>query len=135
MAVKRNPSPPTPLPSDGEVDILSVLWQRGRATVRQVHEALNNGNGYTTTLKQMQLMTEKGLLARTEQFGAHVYEPGISKERTQAQIAGNLMQRVFGGSAESLVLGALSAQRTSDEEIRSIRRMLDEYEAKKRDQK
>jgi BlaI family penicillinase repressor len=68
------------------------------------------------------------LLARSEQFGAHVYEPGIPKERTQAQLAANLMQRVFGGSAESLVLGALSAQRTSDEEIRNIRRMLDEFE-------
>ena len=131
MAAKRT----TPLPSDGEVDILSILWQRGPATVRQVHDALHNGNGYTTTLKQMQLMTEKGLLTRSEQFGAHVYEPGIPKERTQAQIAGNLMQRVFGGSAESLVLGALSAQRTSDEEIRNIRRMLDEFETKKRGSK
>ncbi len=131
MAVTRRSTQNNPLPSDGEVDILSALWQLGPATVRQVHEALDNGNGYTTTLKQMQLMTEKGLLARSEQFGAHVYEPGIPKERTQAQIAGNLMQRVFGGSAESLVLGALSAQRTSDEEIRNIRRMLDEFEKKR----
>jgi len=131
MAAKRRTSPVTPLPSDGEVDILSVLWRTGPATVRQVHESLNNGNGYTTTLKQMQLMTDKGLLVRSEQFGAHVYEPGIPKERTQAQIAGNLMQRVFGGSAESLVLGALSAQRTSDEELRNIRRMLDEFEKKR----
>jgi BlaI family penicillinase repressor len=135
MAVKPRTSPITPLPSDGEVDILSALWQLGPATVRQVHEALNNGNGYTTTLKQMQLMTEKGLLSRSEQFGAHVYAPGIPKERTQSQIAGNLMQRVFGGSAESLVLGALSAQRTSDEEIRNIRRMLDEFEKNKRGSK
>jgi BlaI family penicillinase repressor len=131
MAAKRRASPVTPLPSDGEVDILSVLWRVGPATVRQVHESLNNGNGYTTTLKQMQLMTEKGLLVRSEQFGAHIYEPGVSKERTQAQIAGNMMQRVFGGSAESLVLGALSAQRTSDEELRNIRRMLDEFEKKR----
>jgi BlaI family penicillinase repressor len=131
MAVKRRSPQNNPLPSDGEVDILSVLWRVGPATVRQIHEALNNGNGYTTTLKQMQLMTEKGLLTRSEQFGAHVYEPGIPKERTQAQIAANLMQRVFGGSAESLVLGALSAQRTSDEEIRNIRRMLDEFEKKR----
>jgi BlaI family penicillinase repressor len=135
MAVKRRSSQNTSLPSDGEVDILSVLWRVGPATVRQIHEALGNGNGYTTTLKQMQLMTEKGLLSRSEQFGAHVYEPGIPKERTQAQIAGNLMQRVFGGSAESLVLGALSAQRTSDEEIRNIRRMLDEFEKNKRGSK
>jgi predicted transcriptional regulator len=131
MAVRRRSQQNNPLPSDGEVDILSALWQLGPATVRQVHDALNNGNGYTTTLKQMQLMTEKGLLARSEQFGAHVYEPVIPKERTQAQLAGNLMQRVFGGSAESLVLGALSAQRASDEEIRNIRRMLDEFEKKR----
>jgi BlaI family transcriptional regulator, penicillinase repressor len=131
MAAKRRASLNTPLPSDGEVDILSVLWRVGPATVRQIHEALNNGNGYTTTLKQMQLMTEKCLLSRSEQFGAHVYEPGIPKERTQAQIAGNMMQRVFGGSAESLVLGALSAQRTSDEELRNIRLMLDEFEKKR----
>ena len=131
MAVNRRSTQNNPLPSDGEVDILSALWQLGPATVRQVHDTLDKGNGYTTTLKQMQLMTEKGLLARSEQFGAHVYEPGIPKERTQAQIAGNLMNRVFGGSAESLVLGALSSQRTSDEEIRNIRRMLDEFEKKR----
>jgi BlaI family transcriptional regulator, penicillinase repressor len=135
MALRRRASQINPLPSDGEVDILSVLWRLGPATVRQVHETLNNGNGYTTTLKQMQLMTEKGLLSRSEQFGAHVYEPGVSKERTQAQIAANLMQRVFGGSAESLVLGALSAQPASEEEIRNIRRMLDEFERKKRGSK
>src|ERR1700722_8753464 len=117
MAVNRRSTQNNPLPSDGEVDILSALWQLGPATVRQVHDTLDKGSGYTTTLKQMQLMTEKGLLARSEQFGARVYDPGIPKERTQAQIAANLMQRVFGGSAESLVLGALSAQRTSDEEI------------------
>jgi len=135
MAVKRRTPLPNQLPSDGEVDILAVLWRVGPATVRQVHETLDNGNGYTTTLKQMQLMTEKGLLTRSERFGAHVYEPGVPKEQTQAQIAANLMQRVFGGSAESLVMGALSAQRASDEEIRNIRRMLDEFEQKKRGSK
>jgi predicted transcriptional regulator len=132
MTSQPRKSPPAQLPSDGEVDILAVLWRLGPATVRQVHETLDKGSGYTTTLKQMQLMTEKGLLTRSERFGAHVYEPGVPKEQTQAQIAGSLMARVFGGSAESLVLGALSAQRTSDEEIRNIRRMLDEYEKKKR---
>jgi predicted transcriptional regulator len=131
MALKRGKANPGPLPSDGEVDILAVLWRVGPATVRQVHEALDKGNGYTTTLKQMQLMTEKGLLTRSERFGAHVYEPGVPKEQTRAQIAGSLIQRAFGGSAESLVLGALSAQRTSDEEIAKIRRMLDEFEKKK----
>ena len=131
MTIKRGKSHPQPLPSDGEVDILAVLWKAGPSTVRQVHEALDKGNGYTTTLKQMQLMTEKGMLTRSERYGAHVYEPGVPKEQTQAQIAGNLMQRAFGGSAESLVLGALSARRVSDEEIRNIRKMLDEFEKQK----
>jgi predicted transcriptional regulator len=80
----------------------------------------------------MQLMTEKGLLTRSERFGAHVYEPAVPKEKTQSQIAANLMNRVFAGSAESLVLGALSARRTSEKEIASIRRMLDEFEKRKR---
>lgn len=131
MPLKRRALSPNPLPSDGEVDILAVLWRLGPATVRQVHEALDKGNGYTTTLKQMQLMTEKGLLTRSERFGAHVYESAIPKEKTQSQIAANLMNRVFGGSAESLVLGALSARRTSEKEIAAIRRMLDEFEKRR----
>jgi predicted transcriptional regulator len=77
MTIKRGKSHPQPLPSDGEVDILAVLWRAGPSTVRQVHEALDKGNGYTTTLKQMQLMTEKGMLTRSERYGAHVYEPGV----------------------------------------------------------
>ncbi|MGD1068894.1 MAG: BlaI/MecI/CopY family transcriptional regulator [Bryobacteraceae bacterium] len=132
MIFKRRTLQQNPLPSDGELDILAALWRIGPATVRQVHEALDKGNGYTTTLKQMQLMTEKGLLTRSERFGAHVYEPGVPKEQTQAQVARNVMNRVFGGSAESLVLGALSSRRTSEEEIGKIRRMLDEFEKKKR---
>ena len=131
MPLKRRVLP-NPLPSDGEVDILAALWRLGPATVRQIHEALDKGNGYTTTLKQMQLMTEKGLLTRSERFGAHVYEPAVPKEKTQSQIVANLMNRVFGGSAESLVLGALSARRTCEKEIASIRRMLDEFEKRKR---
>jgi predicted transcriptional regulator len=130
MPLKRRVLP-NPLPSDGEVDILAALWRLGPATVRQIHEALDKGNGYTTTLKQMQLMTEKGLLTRSERFGAHVYEPAVPKEKTQSQIVANLMNRVFGGSAESLVLGALSARRTSEKEIANIRRMLDEFEKRK----
>jgi predicted transcriptional regulator len=126
--LRKQKAQPKPLPSEGEVDILAVLWRIGPATVRQVHEELNKGSGYTTTLKQMQLMMQKGLLIRNEHFGVHVYEPGIPKEQTQAQIAGSLIARVFGGSAEQLVLGALSAQPASDEEIANIRRMLDEFE-------
>ena len=78
-----------PLPTDAELDILAVLWRLGPATVREVHDELGKESGYTTTLKQMQLMLGKGLLIRTERFGAHVYEAGIPKEQTQKQIVGD----------------------------------------------
>lgn len=109
-----------------------MLWRIGPATVREVHDALRKGSGYTTTLKQMQLMTEKGLLTRSERFRAHVYEPGIPREQTQAQVARSVMKRVFGGSAERLVLGALSAKGLSSGEIANIRKMLDDLEKQKR---
>src|SRR6185369_10443575 len=125
-----NSSPP-PLPSPAEVDILAVLWRLGPATVREVHEGLGKDIGYTTTLKTMQLMTEKRLLKRSERFGAHVYEPSIPKEETQKQIAANLLERVFEGSARSMLLGALSAQPTSAEELAGIRKMLAEFAKQK----
>src|SRR5262252_3955137 len=108
--------PATPLPTDAEIDILAVLWRIGPATVREVHEALGKDSGYTTTLKQMQLMTEKGLLVRSERFRSHVYEPGVPKEQTRRQIAGDLLDRAFEGSARNLVMGALSARPASDED-------------------
>jgi BlaI family penicillinase repressor len=120
--------PPAPLPTDAELDILAALWRMGPSTVREVHEALGKGSGYTTTLKQMQLMTEKGLLVRSERFRAHVYEAGFAKEQTQLQIAGDLLRRAFDGSAASLILGALSAKPASDAELADIRRMFDEFE-------
>ena len=101
------------------------------ATVREVHDELGKGNGYTTTLKQMQLMMEKGLLIRGERFGSHVYEAGLPKEQTQRQVAGDLLKRVFGGSALSLVMGALAAQPASREELDEIRGMLDAFAKKK----
>src|SRR5580698_11618823 len=88
-----------PLPTDAELDILAVLWRLGPATVREVYDDLQKDSGYTTTLKQMQLMLGKGLLNRTERFGAHVYEAGIPKEQTQKQIVGDLLNRAFEGSA------------------------------------
>jgi len=97
------------------------------ATVREVHDELGKDNGYTTTLKQMQLMTEKGLLIRGERFGSHVYEASVPKEQTQRQIAGDLLKRAFGGSARSLVMGALAAQPASREELEEIRGMLDAF--------
>jgi predicted transcriptional regulator len=120
-----------PLPTAAELDILAALWRLGPATVREVHEALDKDNGYTTTLKQMQLMLEKGLLIRSERFRSHVYEAGVPKEQTQQQVAGDLLKRAFDGSARSLVLGALTAQPASREELAELRRMLDEFAKQK----
>jgi predicted transcriptional regulator len=120
-----------PLPTDAELDILAVLWRLGPSTVREVHEALGKDSGYTTTLKQMQLMTEKGLVTRSERFRSHVYEAAAPKEQTQKQIAGDLLKRAFDGSVKSLLLGALTAQRATEEELAEIRRMLDQYEKKR----
>ena len=119
------------LPTAAELDILAVLWRLGTATVREVHDALGKDNGYTTTLKQMQLMTEKGLLIRGERFGSHVYEASVPKEQTQQQIAGDLLKRAFGGSARSLVMGALAAQPASRKELDEIRGMLDAFAKQK----
>jgi BlaI family transcriptional regulator, penicillinase repressor len=122
---------PTALPSAAELDILAALWRLGPATVREVHEALGKDIGYTTTLKQMQLMHEKGLLARSERFRSHVYEPGVPKEQTQQQVARNMLARVFDSSAKSLVMSALAAQPASREELAEIRKMLADYAKKK----
>ena len=116
------------LPTGAELDILAVLWRLGPSTVRDVHEALGKTSTYTTTLKQMQLMTEKGMLVRSERFRSHVYEAGVPKEQTQQQIAGDLMARAFDGSAKSLVMGALAAQPASSDELDEIRRLIDDYE-------
>ena len=117
------------LPTEAELEILTVLWERGAATVREVHEALSGkGTGYTTVLKQMQVMVEKGLLKRSERFRSHVYEVRVPKERTQQLLARNLLQRAFDGSTKNLVLGALSSQKVSSSELAEIRRMLDEFE-------
>ena len=134
MAQSKQKLPnPLPLPSAAELDILAVLWRLGSSTVREVHEALAKDSGYTTTLKQMQLMTEKGLVVRSERFRSHVYEAGVPKEQTQAQMAADLLTRAFEGSAKNLVLGALSGQRTSAKELDEIRRVLDSFEKRKGD--
>jgi len=123
----RDATDELPLPTGAELDILAVLWRLGVATVRNVHEQLGKGRGYTTTMKQMQLMTEKGLLVRSERFGSHVYEPAIPKEQTQKQIAGDLLQRAFEGSARSLLLGALSAKAASAAELAEIHKMIEGF--------
>ena len=133
MASRNRPhaAPPNPLPTDAELDILAVLWRIGPAVVRDVHEALGKESGYTTTLKQMQVMTEKGLLTRVERFRSHVYKPAASKEHTRRRIAGDLIRRAFDGSAKSLVVGALESKAASREDLAEICRLLDEFEKRK----
>jgi BlaI family penicillinase repressor len=132
MAISPNsrkaPADSKPLPTDAELGILAVLWKIGPATVREVHEAMGKGSAYTTTLKQMQVMTEKGLLTRTERFRNHIYEAGIPKEQTQMRIAGDLLARAFDGSAKALVMGALAAKPASPGELSEIRHLLDQIE-------
>lgn len=119
-----------PRPTDGELEILTVLWSRGPSTVREVHEAIGARRPaqYTTILKLLQIMDEKGLVRRDQKQRAHIYEPSQPREWTQRQLAGDLLQRAFSGSARNLVLGALSARKTSKEELAELRQLLDEYE-------
>jgi predicted transcriptional regulator len=119
-----------PQPTAAELAILQVLWQRGPSTVRQVQEALQNerGTGYTTALKLLQIMTEKGLVERDERQRSHVYRPASSAEATQRRLVGDLLDRAFGGSARQLVLQVLSAKRASRAELNEIRSLLDEFE-------
>jgi predicted transcriptional regulator len=126
----RDTDPP-PLPTDAEISILAVLWRQGASTVREVHEALGKDSGYTTTLKLMQLMFEKGLVVRNERYRSHLYEARAPKEQTQRQIAGDLMKRAFDGSARSLVLGALAAHPASSKDLDEIRSLLDELEERR----
>jgi predicted transcriptional regulator len=123
------PSAP-PRPTEAELEILSVLWNRGPSTVREVHDEVSRRKPtqYTTVLKFMQIMAEKGLVRRDERARAHVYRASRPREWTQRQIAGDLLQRAFGGSASSLVMGALAAQKASPRELAEIRKLLDEYE-------
>jgi BlaI family transcriptional regulator, penicillinase repressor len=119
-----------PRPTDAELEILTVLWSRGPATVREVHEAIavRKPTQYTTVLKMLQIMAEKGLVRRNEKQRAHIYEAARPQEWTQRQLAGDLLQRAFNGSARSLLIGALSTRKASKEELSELRRLLDEYE-------
>jgi predicted transcriptional regulator len=121
-----------PRPTDAELAILRVLWERGPSTVREVHETLKDeqGSGYTTILKLMQIMTEKGLVERDESQRAHVYHPRASQQRTQRQLVTDLVERAFGGSPAQLAMQALSTKKTSPEELAELRRLLDALEEK-----
>ena len=122
---------PIPRPTDAELAILSVLWEHGPSTVREVHEELSRGDSmrYTTTLKQLQIMIEKGLLVRDDSVFKHIYRPAISAERTEKQIVGDMLEKVFSGSAERLVMRALSAKGVTAKELKKIRQLLDKMEA------
>ena len=121
-------------PTERERVILRVLWDRGPSTVREVHETLakRSDTGYTTTLKQLQIMAAKGLVARDESVRSHVYRARLNEERAQRQLVRNLLDHVFGGSAEKLVMHALEAKRAKPEELAQIRKLLDELEGGKR---
>ena len=129
MALKRDDEV-MPRPTDAELAILRVLWARGASTVRDVHEALSasQGNGYTTVLKQLQVMTDKGLVVRDDGQRAHVFVPRWSEQRTQRQLLGDLVERAFGGSSVKLVQQALANRSATAKERRDIRAFLDALE-------
>jgi predicted transcriptional regulator len=120
----------TQRPTDAELAILRVLWERGPSTVRQVHEILSavRPTVYTTILKLMQIMDDKGLVRRDKSQRAHVYQPVFTKTETQKRLVGDLLERAFSGSTASLLMQALSAKEASAEELAQIRQILDEVE-------
>jgi len=118
-----------PRPTDAELEILTVLWSLGPATVRDVYSVISRRRAaqYSTVLKFMQIMTEKGLVRRDEKQRAHVYEATQPREWTQRQLAGDLMERAFSGSAKALLMGSLSARKASKQELAAMSKLLDEY--------
>ena len=123
------PKPAAPKPTASELEILHILWMRGPLTVREVLEFLNEKKnlGYTGVLKLLQIMTAKGFVRRDETNRAHVYEARRPADQTKRQLAADVLQRVFGGSASQLMMHALAGHRASAEEIEELRRILDAY--------
>ena len=123
---------PPQKPTASELEILQVLWTRGPSTVREVYDVLSEKRdmGYTSVLKLMQIMTEKGSVRRNETQRAHVYEVCQPAEKTKRGLAADVLQRVFDGSASELMMHALAGHHTSKEEIAELRRLLAEYERK-----
>src|SRR5947208_8502949 len=122
------PRSAVPRPTDAELAILRVLWDRGPSTVRQVHDVLARDRqaAYTTALKLLQIMTEKGLVERDERDRTHIYRARLGEEQTQRQLVRDLADRAFGGSAMKLVMQALATKRASPEELRDIRKAIDQ---------
>ena len=114
-------------PTESELEILRVLWEHGEATVRVVHEELSKTKdaGYTTTLKLMQIMNEKGLVKRDDSFKTHIYQAAVSKEKTQKHLLGKMIDTLFQGSSTQLVMQALGNHKTSKEELDEIQKLID----------
>jgi predicted transcriptional regulator len=123
------PRPASTRPTDGELEILQCLWQSGPLTVRGVYDHLSKKKPmvYTTVLKFMQIMFEKGLLTREESERAHVYSPRIQQEKTRQRLIDDLLERAFDGSAKQLVMQALASHKASAKELKEIRKMIDEF--------
>jgi predicted transcriptional regulator len=123
------PRPSATKPTDGELEILQCLWQLGPLTVRGVYDHLSKKKemGYTTVLKLMQIMVDKGLLRRDESERAHVYSPRIERSKTRQRLIDDLLERAFEGSAKQLVMHALASQKASAKELNEIRKMIDDY--------
>ncbi len=121
-------NPETPRPTDAELAILRVLWNLGPSTVREVHETLGRDTAYTTVLKTLQIMMDKRLVKRDEKERTHIYAAAEDEKITQRRIVKNLLEKAFGGSAGRLALQALSAKRATPEEMRQIRKLLDQHE-------
>lgn len=121
---------PSPSPTEAELAILKVLWARGPSTVREVHGSLERAEavGYTTVLKLLQIMTEKGLVRRDTSARAHIYEPTVEEASIERRLVRELADRAFEGSAQKLILRALSVERASPEELDAIRALLDQIE-------
>ena len=124
--MKRS-KPLPPRPTQAELVILRVLWERGASSVREVHEAMSDTRpaGYTTTLKLLQIMTGKGLVTRDDRGRTHVYQAALAEEQTQRQLLSDLLERAFGGSASRLIQQALAAQPASREEMIEIKKLID----------
>lgn len=116
-------------PTEAELEILTVLWSIGPATVRDVYSVISGRRTaqYSTVLKFMQIMTEKGLVRRDETERAHIYEAARPREWTRQQLAGDLLERAFSGSAKALLMGALSARKATKKELAEMRKLLDDY--------
>ena len=117
-----------PQPTDGELEVLRILWANGPSTVKQIHEQVNKDRPtvYTTTLKVMQVMHEKGLLVRDASKYRHIYKPAVPEEKAQKQLVLDFLERAFSGSTEKLMMQLLSAKKVSTKERAKIRKMLDE---------